>query len=65
MEDRTVKVMYATPIGEPDEMEVVLTTEESRFTDAEEWAKVNGFDRIRIAEIDMSRPPDFAGTVNI
>ena len=30
-----------------------------------EWAKANGYDRLRIAEIDLMQKPDFTKTINI
>lgn len=61
----TVKVMYATKIGEPDYAEQLLTENEAFFPQAREWAQANGFDRFRIAEYDLDTPPDFAAAVNV
>lgn len=54
------KVLFAVKQGEPNWAEVVITENESKFEEAKKWAEANGFDRFRIAEIDMSKKPKFA-----
>jgi len=54
------KVLFAVKIGKPDWAEEVITENESQFDKAKRWAEANGFDRFRIAEIDMSKKPKFA-----
>jgi hypothetical protein len=58
------KVMYGTKKGEPDWKEDIITTDETRFDDAKKWAEENGFDRIRVATINLTKKPDFSKTVN-
>jgi hypothetical protein len=58
-----VKILYATKIGEPEYAEQLITEVESRIPDATRWATANGFDRIRVAEVDLEAKPDFAATV--
>jgi DNA repair protein RadC len=53
------KVLFAVRVGKPDWAEELITENESRIEEAKEWAKNNGFDRFRIAEIDMSEKPKF------
>ena len=57
------KVLFAVKIGEADWKEVMLTNKEERFEDAQKWGKENGFDRFRIAEIDITKKPDFTKTI--
>lgn len=64
MQSKTEKVLYGTQIGEPEWMEQIITTDESKIAAASDWAKANGFDRLRVATIDLSVPPDFAKTLN-
>lgn len=59
-----VKILWGTKIGDPDWEEELITECEERIPAATEWAKQNGFDRLRVAEMDDS-PPDFTGTLNV
>jgi hypothetical protein len=59
-----MKVLFAVPIFAEDWMEELITDVEDRIPLAAEWARANGFDRLRVADIDDSLP-DFAGTLNI
>lgn len=58
-----VKVLFATRVNQPDWEEQLITEYEERIPAAIEWAKNNGFDRIRIAVLDMSIKPDFSKTL--
>lgn len=60
-----VKTLWATKIGDEDWQEQLITESEKDIPAASEWAKQNGFDRLRIAVIDLSTPPNFGKTVNI
>jgi DNA repair protein RadC len=59
------KVLFAVKIGEPDWAEQLITENESRIEEAKKWAEQNGFDRFRVAEIDMSKKPKFAKGGNV
>jgi hypothetical protein len=59
-----IKVLFAVKIGEEDWEEQLITEVEGLIPEASEWAKNNGFDRLRVAVIDDSFP-DFAGTVRV
>lgn len=67
---QTETLLYACKIGDPDYMEEILfqckgyTNLEELKTKGEKWAQENGYDRVRISVIDLSTPPDFAGTIN-
>lgn len=52
-------ILYATRVGQPDWCEEIITTNESRIEQASAWALENGFDRLRVAVIDMGGHPDF------
>jgi hypothetical protein len=58
-----VKVLWATKIGEPDYAEQLITEVPERIEAAKQWALANGFDRLRVATIDLGQVPDFAATV--
>lgn len=58
-----MKILFAVRKGEEDWKEQLITEVEARIPAASEWAKANGFDRLRIAEID-DKIPDFAGTIS-
>ena len=56
------KVLFAVKVGDPDWAECLITEHEDRIEPASKWARENGYDRLRVAEIDDG-PPDFASTV--
>lgn len=51
------KALFAVKIGDEDWQEQLITEEESRIPAASEWAKANGFDRLRIVSGDDSEDP--------
>lgn len=57
------KVLYATKIGQPDYMEDFITDNQAHIERAKQWCLNNGYDRIRIAIIDLSTKPDFTKTI--
>lgn len=59
-----MKVLFAVKIGEPDYMEEVITENELQIEQAKKWAEENGYDRFRIANINMENPPDFTKALN-
>jgi hypothetical protein len=58
-----MKILFAVRKGAEDWQEELITEVESRIPAASEWAKANGFERLRVAEIDENTKPDFAATV--
>ena len=64
-------LLYGCKIGEPNYMEEILyqckgyTNKEKLMVKGKEWAKANGYDRLRIAEINLMDKPDFTKTINI
>jgi len=64
-------LLYGCKIGEPNYMEEILyhckgyTNKEKLMAKGREWAKANGYDRLRITEIDLMQKPDFTKTINI
>jgi hypothetical protein len=58
-------VLWATKKGAEDWQEQLITEQEDKIEQAARWAKENGFDRLRIANINLSEKPNFAGTVNV
>jgi hypothetical protein len=58
-------VLWATKKGEEDWQEQLITEQEDKIEQAARWAKENGFDRLRISNINLNERPDFAGTVNV
>lgn len=58
-----MEIMFAVKRGEPSYKEQIITENENRFEAARAWCKANGFDRIRIANIDLSTTPDFRETI--
>ena len=57
------QVLWAVKIGEPDWREEVITARADQFKSAKAWAIKNGFDRFRVAKIDMGVKPDFVSTI--
>lgn len=66
----TETILWGTKIGDPDHMEEVLyqckgyVNKEELMQKGKEWADANGYDRLRIAVIDLSTPPNFVKTIN-
>jgi hypothetical protein len=59
-----MKVLFAVKKGDADWDEQVITEVESRIESAKTWAAANGFDRFRVAEININEAPDFSKTLN-
>jgi hypothetical protein len=57
------KILFAVRVGEPDYAEHLITEVAARIPAASKWALANGFDRLRVAEIDDG-PPDFTKVLN-
>lgn len=64
-------LLYGCKINEPNYMEEILyqckgyVNHTELMEKGEQWAKDNGYNRLRIAVIDLSIPPNFAKTVTI
>ena len=64
-------ILWAVKIGDPDHMEEILysckgwVNKDEVMAKGKEWADKNGYDRLRIAEIDLSVKPDFNKAINI
>lgn len=56
------RCLWATKKGAPDWQEQLITEVAERIPAASEWAKANGFDRLRVSDFDGSAP-DFATAV--
>jgi len=59
-----IKVLFACKVGESDWAEELITEDESQFEAAQKWATANGYDRFRIAKIQLNKPLDFLTTLN-
>ncbi len=65
----TETLLYGCKIGQPSYMEEILyecrgyVNKDELMKKGNEFAKANGYDRLRISVIDMSTPPNFAGTI--
>ena len=57
-------LLWATPINEPEYMEVLITNNASLIPAARLWAEANGFDRFRISTFDPSEAPNFENVIN-
>lgn len=62
---KTEKVMWGHKTGEEGWVEHIISTNESVFPAARAWAIENGFDKIRIANLDLSGTWNAAEMVNI
>lgn len=60
----TEQILYGTKVNQPAYMEEIISTKPENFKDAVVWAKSNGFDRLRVASINLSIKPDFTGVVS-
>lgn len=59
-----MKILFAVKIGDEDWQEQLITEHEDQIEAASKWAEANGFNRLRVADIDLSAPPNFAKTIN-
>ena len=57
-------LLWATPINEPEYMEVLITNNASQIPAARLWAEANGFDRFRISTLDLNKAPNFENVIN-
>jgi hypothetical protein len=55
-------VLWGVKVGDPDWKEVLITNNPDRIDAARQWALANGYDRLRVASIDMSTRPEFTKT---
>lgn len=62
----TEYVLFAVKIGSEDWEEEVITstTDKAKLLKASQWAKENGFDRLRVFGLDLSKEPDFKNVLN-
>jgi hypothetical protein len=64
-------LLWGCKIDSPNYMEEILykckgyVNKDELIKKGEEWAKQNGYDRLRIAEIDLSIAPNFKQSINI
>ncbi len=59
-----MKILFAVKIGNEDWQEQLITEQEHLIEGASKWAIANGFDRLRVAEINLYEKPDFTKTIN-
>ena len=65
----TETILWGCKKGQPDYMEEILyqckgyTNETELMAKGKQWADSNGYDRLRIAKIDLSTKPDFIKTI--
>ena len=60
-----MKILFAVKKGNEDWQEELITEQEDRIKEARAWAEQNGFDRFRIADIDLTQKPDFSKVINL
>ena len=61
-----MKVLFAVKIGDADWQEQLITEQSEHIKAASDWALANGFDRLRVAEIDLNSAPQFgANLINV
>ena len=51
--------------GSEEAYEQLTTEQPDMIEPASQWAIDNGFDRLRIADVDLTKVPDFTKTLNI
>lgn len=57
------QVLFGVRIGQPGYAEILLTDKPERIEAAKTWALANGFDRLRVATIDLATPPNFVAAI--
>ena len=66
----TETLLYGCKLGEANYMEEILyqckgyTNHSELMAKGQEWAKNNGYDRLRISVIDLSIAPNFIQAIN-
>lgn len=60
---KTIYALFATRIGDADWKEQLITEVEDRAEAAKQWAKDNGFNRLREVRMDAEEKPDFIKTL--
>lgn len=58
-----IRALFAVRCGAPDYAEELITEVAERIPKAKAWALANGFDRLRVIEVDETEKPDFGKTV--
>ena len=64
-------LLYGCKVNEPKHMEEILyqckgyTNKNELMEKGKQWANKNGYDRLRITEINLMEKPDFTKTINI
>lgn len=53
------KILFGVRVGNESWQEELLTECAERIEAAKDWASKNGFDRFRVAVIDLDEKPDF------
>jgi len=59
----TETVLWAVRIGAEDWEEEIITTNAAQIEAAKLWATANGFNRFRVATINLTEKPDFTRTI--
>ena len=54
-----MRILWATKKNEPEWKEQLITEQEGNIEKASKWAIKNGFDRLRVSDIDLTTKPDF------
>jgi len=64
-------ILYGCKVNEPKYMEEILyqckgyTNKNELMEKGKQWANKNGYDRLRITEINLMENPDFKKTINL
>ena len=64
-------LLYGCKVNEPKYMEEILyqckgyVNKEELMEKGKQWADKNGYDRLRITEINLMEKPDFTKTINL
>lgn len=64
-------LLYGCKINAPKYMEQIIyqckgiTNKKELMKKGKQWAKVNGYDRLRISVIDLTQKPNFTKTINL
>jgi len=59
-----MKVLFAVKINDENWQEQLITELPEQIEAASLWAIDNGFNHLRIADIDLDQEPDFISTIN-
>lgn len=64
MKNNIEKILFGVKAENEDWQEELISTNPQAFVAAKKWASKQGFNRFRVATINLTEKPDFSKTIN-